>query len=40
MMLFIIILTGKIITLDIEPYDTIEIIKSKIKVNEGIPNEQ
>ena len=40
MMLFIIILTGKIITLDIESYDTIEIIKSKIEDKEGISNEQ
>ena len=40
MMLYIMILNGKIITLDIEPYDTIEIINSKIQDKEGIPNEQ
>ena len=30
-------LTGKPITLDVEPTETIEVVKKKIKIKEGIP---
>eukprot|EP01083_Nonionella_stella_P295347 1003770_1 len=40
MQIFVSTLTGKQITLNVEPYDTIETIKYKLQKTEGIPPEQ